>query len=117
MLFVVAIVCAVSAYADDTTCRVYGTNNVATIVNTVVTGSTAVTAGSGNHFVDAKVELTERAEKDINVAVKVSDGSRVIATGVVRITQGYTSGDTRIDSPSIREGVTYYLYIAGASCQ
>lgn len=112
LLLVVAIISAVSASAADTTCRVYGTNNVATIVNTTVYGSHL-------NSVEAQVELTEKAEKDINVVVRVSDGNRIIATGVVEFTQGYKNQahSVHIQSPSIRQGETYYLSIASASCQ
>lgn len=116
LLLVVAIISAVSASADDTTCRVYGTNNVATLSWATAVGSSDALRG-GNHYVTAKVELTERAEKNISVVVNVSDGNRTIASGVVSIPYYNMYSSVTIEGPAIRAGETYYLSIAGVSCQ
>lgn len=112
------MISTITAFADDTSCRVYGTDDVvATITNPVVKCGSSVEAGSGNHFVDVNVELNHKTTKETSVVVNVSDGNRTIGSGVVTITPGYTNGSTWVASNLMKENDIYYISIARASCQ
>lgn len=117
LVLLVAVLMSVGvAFADDTSCRVYGaTDNIATINNSVVLGH----HNAGGGFVYAQVSLTKPATADIAVVVNVSDGERVIASNVLTISRGWneSGNNVTINSQLIEANKKYYLSIARASCQ
>ncbi len=107
-----ACVFSIGLFADDTTCRVYGSKD-----NVVVTLESPIRVSERGH-VSTYVTLTKEATEDISVVVRVYDAQtrECVATKTVSITKGHKSACTNeISVPE--NGKTYYLRIASASCQ
>lgn len=111
--------CTMFAAADDYSCRVYGADNVASLIRT---SATAYLTGIGPE-IKIYVALTKPADEDTTIVVKVSDGSSIIGTAHVFIKKGEkTPMDTmdhsmQYQTDNMEVGKTYKLTIARASCQ
>lgn len=115
LLLLVLVITSVTAFADNTTCRVYGIDNVATLENT---SDVANEIGRGTPFVTVSVALTKEATENVAVVVEVKDNvGNVIANGVLTISKGFYGETRNIYSEALERGKTYYLSIASASCQ
>ena len=115
ILLILSVLClSTSAFADETSCRVWGTDAVATIKNPVASLSDY---SSSRTCVDVSVEITETQTKDVNVVVNVYTlDNQIIGSGVVRIAKGYTTGYAMIQCGGKSKDVVN-LRIARASCQ
>ena len=114
ILLILSVLClSTSAFADETSCRVWGTDAVATIKNPVA----SLSDYSSGPCVGVSVEITETQTKDVNVVVNVYTlDNQIIGSGVVRILKGYTTGYALIQCRGKSEDVVN-LRIARASCQ
>lgn len=116
-LLILSVLCiSTSVFADETSCRVWGTDAVATINNPIGT-----LYQSGRNTVTAKVEITEAQTKDVNVVVNVysADDNHLIGSGVARIAKGRTTPNNGYINIECRgeKGDLVYIRIARASCQ
>lgn len=114
-LLILSVLCiSTSVFADETSCRVWGTDAVATIKNPI---ETLYREGSGV-YVKAKVEITEAQTKDVNVVVNVysADDNHLISSDVARIAKGNTNNTLTIVCRG-KAGDLVYIRIAKASCQ
>lgn len=115
-VLVTLLTCTLCAIADDYSCRVYGVDNVASVVRT---SSTAYSNGGGPHL-DVYVALTKPAQAETTIVVNVKDGSTVVGTAHVTISQGNKTplnGYYIYYNSNMKDGKTYTLTIAKASCQ
>lgn len=113
ILLILSVLClSTSAFADETSCRVWGTDAVATIKNPVTT--------IHNNNISIRVGITEPQDKKVNVVVNVySTNNEVIASDIVTIDAGCTSQSgsyVNIDCKG-KNGDVVYVRIARASCQ
>ncbi|MBQ8169767.1 MAG: hypothetical protein IJZ98_03405 [Bacteroidales bacterium] len=103
--------------ADETTCRVAGTNTVATINNPIV----KVQCINYNCFFNVSVSITEEQDYPVSIVVNVrsSTSNKIIATKVVRIQKGHRTTIDRFElSYDLCKDEDYvYLSIARAVCQ
>ena len=118
ILLILSVLClSTSAFADETSCRVWGTDAVATINNPIAT----LYESGGDIQVTARVEITEAQTKDVNVVVNVysADDNLLIGSGVARIRKGLTTPDNGHFTIECRgeKGDLVYIRIARASCQ
>lgn len=106
----------VTLFADDeTSCRIPGTNAVATVNNPV----TKLLDGRGETgWVQARVAITEVQEKDVNVVINVYSvgDNRLIGSDIVRIKAGSTSGKVDVTCEG-EVGTLVNIRIASASCR
>jgi len=117
-LLILSVLCiSTSVFADETSCRVWGTDAVATINNPIGT----LYQSGGCIKVTANVEITEAQTKDVNVVVNVysADDNHLIGSGVARIAKGKTTPTNGYITIECRgeEGDLVYIRIARASCQ
>ena len=114
ILLILSVLClSTFAFADETSCRVWGTDAVATIKNPVAS-LYDTNKGTG---VDVVVEITEKQTKDVNVVVNVYTlDNQIIGSDVVRIAKGYTTGYKYIVCRGKSKDVVN-VRIARASCQ
>lgn len=113
-LLILSVLCiSTSVFADETSCRVWGTDVVATINNPIET-----LYRNGSVYVKAKVEITEAQTKDVNVVVNVysADDNHLIGSDVARIAKGNTTKTLDIICRG-KAGDLVYIRIAKASCQ
>lgn len=115
ILLILSVLClSTSAFADETSCRVWGTDAVATIKNPV---ATLEKDSFGTVWATAKVEITEKQTKEVNVVVNVySVDKQLIGSGIVRFRAGLTYSLCEIECRGTHRDVVY-LRIAKASCQ
>ncbi len=118
LLILSSLFISTSVFADETNCRVWGTDAVATINNPV---DELHQYGSGI-CVFAKVEITEAQTKDVNVVVNVYSAvdNHLIGSGVARIAKGHTTpnnGYITIECRGGKVGDVVYIRLARASCQ
>lgn len=118
-LLILSVLCiSTSVFADETSCRVWGTDAVATINNPI---GTLYRSNTGDIEVTAKVEITEAQTKDVNVVVNVysADDNHLIGSGVARIAKGRTTPNNGYITIECRgeKGDLVYIRIARASCQ
>jgi hypothetical protein len=115
LLILSSLFISTSVFADETNCRVWGTDAVATINNPV---DELYQRGSGIG-VFAKVEITEAQTKDVGVVVNVYSAidNKLIVSEVVRISKGSTSGSSFIVCRGGKVGDVVYIRLARASCQ
>ena len=109
--------CTLFAAADDYSCRVYGVDNVASVVQT---SSKAYLNGGGGPHLAIRVALTKPAEKETTIVVNVKDGSTIVGTAHVTINQGQkqpNNGYYTYYNSNLVDGKSYTLTIAKASCQ
>lgn len=117
LLILSSLFISTSVFADETSCRVWGTDAVATIQNPVST-----LYQSGNHVsAGPMVEITDPQTKDVNVVVNVYSASdnQLIGSGVARIEKGKTTIGNKNFEIKCRgtSGDVVYIRIARASCQ
>lgn len=105
--------CTMFAAADDYSCRVYGADNVASLIQTSATAYSE----AGTPKIIIYVALTKPADEDTTIVVNVSDGSSIIGTAHVFINKGQKDGSKTYINQYMVEGKTYKLTIARASCQ
>lgn len=105
-------------YADQQTCRVYGStnNNVATVVNPILTSTNL----HGQSIFDkptvyVEIELTQKAEENTEIAINIYDGGSVVASGFCNIRSGSKKGIVSIEVPE--QSHQYTAKIANASCE
>jgi len=103
--------------ADETTCRVAGTNTVATINNPIVK-----LQGIDHKWVfNVSVRITEEQDYPVSIVVNVrsSTSNKIIATEVVRIQKGQDTTIERFELSNdlCPDGGYVYLSIARAVCQ
>ena len=115
ILLILSVLClSTSAFADETSCRVWGTDAVATIKNPV---ASLYAVGSDKVCVEVRVEITEEQTKDVNVVVNVYTlDNQIIGSGVVRIYKGQTTSEGYIQCRGKSKDVVN-VRIARASCQ
>lgn len=103
--------------ADETTCRVAGTNTVATINNPIV----KVQGIDYKWFFNVSVSITEEQDYPVSIVVNVrsSTSNKIIATKVVRIQKGQrtTIESFELSYDLCKDGDYVYLSIARAVCQ
>ena len=113
ILLILSVLClSTSAFADETSCRVWGTDAVATIKNPVTT--------IYNDNISIRVGITEPQDKKVNIVVNVySTNNEVIASDIVTIDAGHTSqrGSYANIVCKGKDGDVVYVRIARASCQ
>lgn len=118
ILLILSVFCiSTSVFADETSCRVWGTDAVATINNPV---ATLYQRSGGVIEVTARVEITDAQPKDVNVVVNVySSDNQLIGSGVARIEKGRTTPNNGSFTILCRGKANdvVYLRIARASCQ
>lgn len=104
---------AVFAATDGYSCRVYGADNVVSVVRTT---SKAEPCGLSIY-----VALTKPAQEDMTIVVNVKDGSTIIGTAHVPIKKGEKTpginGRYLYTNPNLQNGKLYTLTIAKASCK
>lgn len=113
ILWILSVLClSTSAFADETSCRVWGTDAVATIKNPVTT--------IHKDHISIQVGITEPQDKKVSVVVNVySTNNEVIGSDIVTIDAGCTSQGgsfARIYCEG-KDGDVVYVRIARASCQ
>ena len=107
----------VTLFADDeTSCRIPGTNAVATVKNPV--DKLRILYKNSPEAVRAYVAITEKQEKDVNVVINVYSvgDNRLIGSDIVRISAGCTSDDVDITCKG-EVGTLVNIRIASASCR
>ncbi|MBQ2540900.1 MAG: hypothetical protein II551_04545 [Paludibacteraceae bacterium] len=109
MVMLMACAFSIGLFADDTTCRVYGSksNNVVTVENPVV-----YSFDSRN----CRVWVKQTVEEKTTVVVRLYDANnQIVATETVTICGPSNSNFVDIKVPE--KNTNYFARIANASCQ
>jgi hypothetical protein len=115
-LMLLVSIFSIGLFADDTTCRVYGSpsGNIATVVTPVVTSSNSSKPTIG---VEVKLTHKEGEGKPWTVLVlRIYDGNEVVKTETISINPNFVSSGTQYISVP-QPGHTYFVRLASASCQ
>ncbi len=117
-LLILSVLCiSTSVFADETTCRVAGTNTVATINNPIV----KLQGIDYKWIFNVSVSITEKQDYPVSIVVNVrsSASNKIITTEVVRIPKGqYTTRESfELSNDLCPDGGYVYLSIARAVCQ
>lgn len=110
-LFISFFLClfSIAAYSGAPTCRVHGTNNIATI--------SSFKEKTGYYLV--QVSLTERAQSTVTVVVELYQDNNFVGSQTITITEGNTSNSDLVylNSSYNPNGGLVTAEIATASCQ